>query len=300
MKLSDYHTFAAVAASESISGAATRLGIPKSTVSRRIRRLEDALGVELLRRSARSVSLTQLGDALYRRIRSALTELEDAKEALVGAGEEPSGVLRLTTTPSFGQSREVIECIAAYGVRHPKVTVDLSLTKRVVHLVEEGFDVGLRLHPVGVVPGSSLLMSRHLLTFNWAIYASPTYLAEAPPIRSPEDLTAHRLALHSLVGVQDDTWCYNGVPLSRPLSFPAPRWKVDDSSALERLALSGAGLVILETMTAEPWVAQGALKRVLAGYTGEAGAASLVWPASRHLAPRVRAFIDHAVKHLAS
>ena len=106
------------------------------------------------------------------------------------------------------------------------------------------------------------------------------------------------MALHGLVEVHEEPWTYKGEHLSERLSFPEPRWKIDDSSALERLALSGAGLVVLETMTAEPWVAQGALKRVLPDYAGQAGAASIVWPVSRHLAPRVRAFIDHALTHL--
>ncbi|MBD90112.1 MAG: hypothetical protein CL940_07230 [Deltaproteobacteria bacterium] len=299
MNLTDLHTFAMVGLSGSISGAAKRMSLPKSTVSRRVRRLEDSLGTELLRRSARAISLTQAGEALYQRTRPALLELENAEQAILQADSEPSGALRITTTPSFGQSREVIQCVRDFGVQYPKTSVDMVLTMRVVNLVEEGFDVGFRLHPTGELPGSALLMSRRLLNFKWAIYASPQYLSEMGEPSSPHELRGHRIALHSMVERIEAQWRRNGQAISPPLRFPAARWLVDDSSALERLALAGAGLVVLETMTGEPWVARGELVRVLPEYDKQAGTASLVWPASRHLAPRVRAFIDHAVLHLA-
>ncbi len=300
MNLSDLHTFSLVGATGTISGAAQRLGVPKSTVSRRVRRLEDALGTELLRRTARSVTLTKAGEALLRRTQPALQELENAKQALLQSDTEPSGTLRLTTTPSFGQSHEVIACVREFGVTYPKIRVDMVLTMRVVNLIEEGFDVGLLLHPTGELPGSALLMSRHLLNFRWGIYGSPDYLSQMGAPESVEELEDHRMAIHPVVDrAAKQPWHRKGQPTSDQLGFDGARWLVDDSVALERLALAGAGLVVLETMAADPLVTKGELIRVLPEYERQSGTASLVWPASRHLAPRVRAFIQCAVEHFA-
>jgi DNA-binding transcriptional LysR family regulator len=155
--------------------------------------------------------------------------------------------------------------------------------------------VGLRMH-TGELPGSPTLMSRRLLHFERAIYASPEYIEEMGVPVTPEDLTKHRIAAHSIVDVRGVQWDHNGKPLGKRKTLPTPRWLVNDLTTLERFALSGAGLALLSTIEEEGWVARGELVRVLPEYGQQAATASLIWPASRHLAPRVRAFIDHAVE----
>jgi DNA-binding transcriptional LysR family regulator len=296
MNLTDLHTFSLVAETGTISAAAQRLGVPKSTVSRRVRRLEDSLGCELLRRSPRAVSLTEHGRALHQRSAPSLQELQEAIDALLYADTEPTGTLRVTTVPGFGQSHQFVRCIRDYALKYPKTTIELELTTRLVNLVEEGFDVGLRLHTTGALPGSPAMMSRRLLHFERAMYASPEYIAEMGAPSTLGELAGHRIAAHSIVDVRGGQWNRNGKPYGKSQALPTPRWLINDSAALERFALSGAGLALLPTFEGEGWAARGALVRVLPEYGQQGATASLVWPASRHLAPRVRAFIDHAVE----
>ena len=115
---------------------------------------------------------------------------------------------------------------------------------------------------------------------------------------TPEDLPRHRIAAHSIVDVRDVQWNHNGTPLGTKSTRPSPRWLINDTAALERFALSGAGLALLPTPTGADLAGRGQLVRVLPGYEQQGATASLIWPASRHLAPRVRAFIDHAVETL--
>ena len=295
MNLTDLQTFSLVAETGTISAAAQRLGVPKSTVSRRVRRLEDALGHELLRRSPRAVALTEHGKVLHQRSAPALQELQAAADALAHADTEPTGTLRVTTVPGFGHSHQFVHCVRDYGLKYPKTTINLELTTRLVNLVDEGFDVGLRLH-IGQLPASPTLMSRRLLRFGRAMYASPDYIEGMGMPATLDDLAKHRIAANAIVDVRGVQWNHNGKPLSKPKALPTPRWLINDPAALERFALSGAGLTFLSTIEGESLAAQGELIRVLPDYEFEGATASLIWPASRHLAPRVRAFIDHAVE----
>lgn len=287
-----------VAETEKISAAAKQLGVPKSTVSRRVRRLEDALGHELLRRGPRKVALTEHDRVLHARTRPALRDLDVAVEMLADAQSDPVGTLRVTTTSSFGQSWAFLACVTSFGIAHPRVTTELELTNRIVDLVEENVDVALRLHG-GTLPGNASLMSRRLARFTRAMYASPDYLAANGTPHILDDLVTHRIAAHGIVDVRGIRWHHHGAMVDEPYHLPSPRWMVSDASALERLAVSGAGLAILPQMTGDALVASGSLLRVLPDHEQREGIASLVWPASRHLAPRVRAFIDHAVAHFA-
>jgi DNA-binding transcriptional LysR family regulator len=297
MNLTNLHTFSLVAETGTISAAADRLRVPKSTVSRRVRRLEDALGYELLRRSPRAVTLTDHGKVLHQRTASSLREIQDAEDALRQSDTEPSGILRITTTPGFGQNREVVRCIKDFGIRYQKVIIDVELSNRLVNLIDDGFDIGLRLH-TGALPGNARMMSRHLLDFRWAMYGSPAYLEEMGSVEDIGDLKGHRMALHSRVDFRNQPWQRGRDALPVMVPCPEPRWRIDDISMLQEMALAGAGLVVLETVIGDPWVHQGKLVRVLPELSQQAGKASMIWPASRHLAPRVRAFIDHAVDYL--
>lgn len=297
MNLTDLETFSLVAETGTISAAAERLGVPKSTVSRRVRRLEDALGHELLRRSPRSVTLTDHGRSLHDRSAHALHELRAAADALGNVDAEPTGTLRITTVPGFGHSDPFLRCIQTYGLKYPKTRIELELTTRLVNLIEEGFDIGVRLH-IGQLQGSATLMSRRLRRFGRAMYASPAYIAEMGEPSTPADLTEHRIAAHSIVDVRKVQWNLHGKPLGEARALPNPRWLMNDSAALERFALSGGGMALLSTFEAARLVARGELIRMLPHYEQEGAFASLIWPSSRHLAPRVRAFIDHAVESL--
>ena len=295
MNLNDLQTFVWVAQSGTLSGAAKRLGIPKSTVSRRIQRLEDAIGHELLRRTPRSVVLTEQGKALYLRSAPPLRELQDTAEAISHVDTEPTGILRITTVPGFGHSHFFVQCIQNYILKYPKTTVDIELTTRLVDMIDEGFDVAIRMHQ-NEVPGSASLMSRKLLRLSRAMYATETYIREKGEPQILADLTNHRLVAHAIVDRRPIQWHLNGKPIENAMDYPNPRLLVNDSTALERFALAGAGIAILDKLEGEMLAKDAKLIRVLPGYEQLGASASLVWPTSRHMAPRVRAFIQHAVE----
>ena len=298
INVSDLETFGLVADTGSISGAAKRLSVPKSTVSRRTRRLEDALGHELLRRSARSVVLTKHGKVLHERTAGSLRQLQDAARAIGQANDEPAGTFRLSTVPGLGYSQRFIACLRDYSLRYPKPSPMLS-------------------SPPGCCNGSKkVLISKCACTqasfrerstsclggyFRWgAFYASPGYIKEMGTPNTLDELSQHRLAAHSIVEVRNLAWTRNGAALKFQQSLPKPRWLVNDSAALERFALSGAGLALLMTLEGDVWAERGELVRMLRDTQQREAFASLVWPASRHLAPRVRAFIAHAVAAFAA
>jgi len=295
MNLSDLQTFSLVAHFGTMSRAAKQLKVPKSTVSRRIQRLEDALDVELFKRSARAVTLTDHGVALHQRTASALNELLEASHAVKDRDTEPSGTLRITTTPGYGQSAEVVKCLTSFGLRYPKIFVDLELTERVVNLVEEQFDVAFRLYTHDL-PGTANLMSRYLTNFRHGLFASPTYLKERGTPQHMHDFEDHRMASLSLLNLHESIWHCHGVAQEKIPTFPTPKWRTNNPISLQSFGLEGAGLVILETLQAQPLVERKQLVRVLPEYDILRGKSALVWPESRHLAPRVRAFIEHAVQ----
>lgn len=298
MNLTGLHAFCLVAETGTISAAATRLGVPKSTVSRRVSRLEDALGLELLRRSPRAVSLTEHGAVLHQRSAASIRELQEATRAVASSDREPSGHLRLTTVPGFGHEHGFVRCVRDFGLKYPKITTHLELTTRLVDLIEEDFDIGIRLH-AGDLPGSATLMSRRLVQMERGLYASRAYIAEMGLPVSPGDLADHRLVAHAIVDAGGHHLIRHEGLGGETAPLPAPRWLINDSTALERFALSGAGLALLSTIEGERSSARGDLVRVLPEYKHRGAIASLIWPASRHLAPRVRAFIDHAVEAFA-
>ena len=180
MDLNDLASFVRVVELGTISAAATAQGVPKSTITRRVARLESELGVELLRRSARSFTVTEDGRLLHRRSAAAVRELMDAEQALAAASETPNGRL-VITAPDFGRSEAFAELIVEYRARCPDVTVEVRLENRVVDLIHEGVDVGIRTHRHDI-PGTGQLMTRTFDMPAARLYASPDYVGRRTPI----------------------------------------------------------------------------------------------------------------------
>lgn len=291
MDLNDLYTFALVARHGTISGAAASLKVPKSTVSRRVRRLEDTLGVELLRRTPRSVSLTPDGIALHKRAAPALHDLKQSSDALAKHQVEPSGHLRITTVPDFGQTPSFVAMIESYGLTYPKVSVETQFSYRRVNLVEEGFDVAFRLHPAPIQPDENL-MSRHVATVRGGFYVSPKYGEKHGLPASLADLKDHHCAMSTAYPSQPYMERLLG---GAPGAF-SPKWTSNDFAVLAQIAMSGSCVVVLTTFIGERLVEEGKLIRIFPDCTLPEGAVSLIWPASRHLTPRVQTFVDHAVR----
>ncbi|MCK6506123.1 LysR family transcriptional regulator [Myxococcota bacterium] len=295
MNLTDLASFVRVVELGTLAAAARAEGVPKSTLSRRIARLEQDLGVALVRRSARAFALTEDGRLLFERAGGPLRELARVGQALVEADQVPRGRLVLTAPHDLGASGEIVSLVVELRRLHPEVQVELRLEDRVVDLVTEGVDVAIRAH-AGEVPGSGELMVRALGQGRLGVFASPAWVAahgapQRPHVLLSADLILHRAALGRQVELQGP-----GGPVALDPSRAVVL--VNDFRAVRDLLLAGLGVGLLPLRTPGQGRVDPGLVRLLPDWSAVGGRVSLVWPASRHLAPRVRAFLDLATQRL--
>ena len=292
MTLDDLRTFVRVAEVGTFSEVARRQGVPKSTVSRRVARLEDSLGVELIRRAPRSFRLTADGQALYERSKPALTELVDLVRHVSERGGEPRGKLVITAAPDLGTTSPVLDLLARYSRHYPGVVVEVRLLDRMVDLPTEGVDIAIRAHG-GAIPGAASLMSRNVGRLSSRLYASSSYLDQHGRPDSPSALGEHFFVAHSSLvrrtftmthasGATYDLQPSNVVAHGNSMTF------------VRGLAERGLGMVLLPDVFGFSSVQRGVLQPVLADWSAQTGQMTLVWPSSRHLAPAVRGFVELA------
>ena len=184
----DLLVFARVVAEGSLTAAADKLGLPKSTVSRRLSRLEELLGERLLLRTTRRLNITEFGAALLDHARQLESEVEAVAALAESRQARPSGRLRVSMPSDFANLL-LTDMLAAFAALHPAVTLELDLSPRRVDLLGENFDLAIRL---GDLPDDALLAARRLAVFPWGLYAAPAYLAEHGEPRAPDDLHRHR------------------------------------------------------------------------------------------------------------
>lgn len=276
--------FRAVAEQTSFSKAAKRLGVAKGTVSRAIARLEDIVGAELLHRSTHSVALSTAGTALYERTAHHVAALDQAVKGLPERAEEPSGDLRVTAPTDFGAIL-LPDIVSQFARRYPHVRFDLRLTNARVDLVAEGFDLAIRAG-AGKLKDSTLTV-RRLGTGRGEFYAAPSYLARRGTPKHPGDpshdwvLHPHMLALLK-------------IPRERV------RFVCDDFFAVRGILSDGAGVGVLPTFVADPWVRDGTLVPTeIPGFRSFAGGyLALLYPSSGQVPRKVAAFRDFLVERL--
>ncbi|MBS0543487.1 MAG: LysR family transcriptional regulator [Proteobacteria bacterium] len=283
----DLLIFARVADAGSFSRAADRLGLPKSTVSRRIALLEERLGERLMLRTTRRLTLTEFGQHLLEHARQVASEV-DAVQALAEHRQaRPSGRLRVSMPSDFANLL-LTDMLAAFVAMHPEVSLELDLSPRRVDLVGENFDVALRM---GALPDDALLAARKIAVFPHGLYAAPSYLAEHGEPAAPEDLGEHQ-ALR-LLG-------RNGDPIPWILECGTQRWEgvppgratANSPELLIRLARAGAGIAAVPEFAASPRVRRGELRRVLPDWCLPSHTAWAVFPGRRLMPAKTRAFID--------
>jgi len=292
LNLIDLSTFCRVAAAGSLTRAAADLGVPKSTVSRRVARLEDELGLALLTRTGRSVALTDVGRRLYKRTEPSLREIRDVERELVDAFDEPAGTLRVTAPNDIGGTPWFVHMLTSYRARFPEVVIEVELSNRMVDLVAEGVDVGLR---AGSAGSSSTLVSRALLRIEGGLYASPSYLERRGVPREPTDLSHHACVTHSAIS-RNGRWTLLHEDGHQCEPVIGVVLSANDFNIVNQGIQDGAGIGFVPRFAAQPLLDSGELVRVLPQWRTPGGSLYLIWPASRHLAPRVRAFVDHAVE----
>jgi DNA-binding transcriptional LysR family regulator len=289
MDLNLLTVFEAVARTASFSAASRELRIPKSSASRAVARLEDALGVQLLFRTTRQVSLSESGTALYDRITPLLASVRAALGELPEREEAPSGTLRVTAPVDLGVLF-LAEVMARYAARYPAVSLDVHLTGRVVDLVKEGFDLALRV--AARLEDSSLVVRRAAPIF-FQLFASPIYLARRGTPRGEAELAEH------------DWVAFRGGPQALRVAGPRPaaeggrtRIVCDDLLFVRDAVRAGAGIGLLPTFIAEGDVVAGRLVRVLPRFERPAGHLHVVTPAAKHVPRKVTAFRDLVLEML--
>jgi DNA-binding transcriptional LysR family regulator len=294
MGLEDIGTFVQAAERGSLTAAARELKVPKSTVSRRIARLERELGQELIRRSSRTFRLTEAGEALYRQSAPAIRDLAEATRAVSEAGSEPHGDLRVTAPIDLGSAPRFAALLVAFSSAWPKVRLVVDLTDRYVDLVAEGYDLAFRIHSHALEDRSSL-KTRRVGPFGGGLYASPRYLDRAGRPSRPSDLVGHQIVGFVPIGPSMTLTHEDG---TRETVAFEPTLLTNDMSFVPAALEAEAGIGGLASFIARSAVERGALERVLPEWGMITATLSLVWPASRQTSPRLRAFLDYTAEQL--
>jgi DNA-binding transcriptional LysR family regulator len=291
--LEDVAVFVAVAEQGSFTKAAKEMGLPPTTVSRRVRELEGRLGVRLLHRTTRSLALTDQGERYFAACRNGLAAINEADRAAQEAQSEPSGVIRISAPVNFGASI-FAEGVTEFLVRYPRVKAELILTDERVDLVRMRIDAALR---TGNLPDSNFV-ARKLSTTRRIFCASPGYLERKGVPATPEDLRHHDCVLRgeSTEGV---AWVFKG-PNGEQSIPVGGRVSVNVMSVVLEAALAGLGIAQVPEGLVETDVRAGRLVPVLDSFATEETGLYIVLPSNRHLSAAVRAFADHVVEWAAS
>lgn len=284
---SELATFARVVEAKSISLAARELGVPRPTVGRRLARLEERLGVRLLRRSTRKMALTEAGALFYQRARSALASVVEARDAVQRADGAVRGLLRVSA-PTL-QGWQFGELVASFLAHNPEVRLELESTTRHVDLLAGGFDVAIRAS-TDLAPG---LVARALGKTRLVAVASPEYLASAPAVRTVADLARHKC----IVGYDRGEHPATHWPLvdGGRVRVEA-RFASNDIAVMRECAVRGAGVAMLPEAAIVAELESGALVPLLERKVGAIAVIAAVYAERAFVAPAVRAFIDAVVE----
>jgi DNA-binding transcriptional LysR family regulator len=289
-RFEDLQAFVAVVEAGTFTAAAERLNSAKSAVSRRVSALEERLGVQLLRRTTRTLNLTETGQSFYEHSARILADLEEAESAVQQEHSELRGSLRVALPMSFGV-RHMCKPIAAFSKIHPRIRFDLDLNDRRVDLLEEGVDVPIR---IGHLQDSSLI-ARKLFDVNAVICASPHYLKTHGEPQTPYELREHDCLVYSNL-VDPCQWEWRDESGNRHSVEVNEVMRASSGDFLTNAAAHGLGIVMQPTFIASEAIRRGNLVPILDELTWPLAAAYAVYPPTRHLSYRVRAFIDFLVE----
>ncbi|WP_206208408.1 LysR family transcriptional regulator [Vibrio sp. H11] len=277
--------FVAVIECGNFSLAAERLGITKSAVSKRITQLEDELGLRLLNRTTRKLSLTEAGERYYYHVSQAMTHARQGSDAVSELQGEPRGKLKITAPMSFGVLH-IAPVISEFLERYPYVEVDLQLEDQMVDLIQGGFDLAIR---IGHLPTSNLIAKR-LVRCRSILCSSPGYLQLHQPPQKPQDLIHHNCLVYSYFrGGSEWTFSQNGADFK---VIPKGNLTVNNSEAIRRALLDGLGIGQLPTFLVSKDIIAGRLKPVMQEFSLPEHAIYAVFPERKHLPLKVRAFMD--------
>lgn len=293
--LNDIQVFMAVVDAGSFIAGGHAMGLSRSAAGKAITRLEERLGTRLLNRTTRALSLTDEGREFYQRGLQILASVDDAEASVAGTKSTARGVLRLTVPAAFGRLL-LLPLLAKYLAAWPDVQVEMSFSDRLADLVDEGFDLAVRM---GVTAPDTRLVSRVVAKYQTVLCASPTYLAKHGEPRDVDALAGHDCLLFSSRN-QKQSWRLRDDQGIWVKAMGRSRLRLDNGEAIRDAALSGLGIAYLPDFLVNEELATGRLKQVLTGVEGEEVRIVTLYPNKRLLEPRVRRFIELMVEELGS
>lgn len=284
-------TFVAVATKGGLSPAASAEGVAPAIIGRRIDALEARLGVKLLVRTTRKVTLTYEGAAFLEDCQRVLRDFHEAEASVSAGGIKASGHLRVTAPAGFGR-RHVAPLVPSFIDAHPEVSVSLDLSDRLTDIINEGIDIAVR---IGQLDDSSLI-GVTLANNRRVVVASPAYLARSAPINHPRDLQHHQCLTFGNSGSQARGWLFTVDGQVQPMRLHGAM-ECNDGAVLLDWALSGFGLAWRSQWEVSHELAAGRLSEVLPQFRAPDNAIHAVFPQRKHMPLRVRLFIEHLKRH---
>lgn len=305
MDLEHLRSFTKVVRFGSLTKAATSLGVPKSTVSRRLADLESQLGVRLVQRTTRRLSVTEAGYRLFEQAEQHILELEAATRAIADYDGELRGTLRVTTPADMGRIN-MVPIVQSFLVRHPQVRIVVLATNRRVDLVAEGVDLALRAGPLA----PSTLIARRLAAGEFQLFASEEYLERRGTPAHVNDLLSHECLVfsedqpHQKWQLRSNPSGAGGLSTSGASAKSVTlqvsgRFAATDFEALTRACVHGMGIALLPSQVANKGASDTGLRRVLPTWRGPDSILHAVYPATAQVSPTLKAFVDHAAIEVA-
>jgi DNA-binding transcriptional LysR family regulator len=291
-KFQEMKVFAAVVEAGSFTGAAEGLDMSKAAVSRYVAELEERLGVRLLHRTTRKLSPSAEGEIFYARCRELLGNLDEAEAEISSRAGEASGLLKVNVPVTFG-ILHLAPLWPAFLARHPRLDLDITLSDRVVDLVEEGFELAVR---IARLPASSLI-SRKLAATRLVLCASPDYLERRGTPARPGELLQHDVISYSLFAT-GETWHFSG-PDGELAVKVAPRVRTNSGDTCRAAALQHQGIILQPTFLVGADLAQGTLREIMPAYRSVELGIYAVYPSRKFVSPKVRLLIDFLVEAFA-
>lgn len=288
-RMTSIATFVKIAEAGGFAAAARRLGVSPSTVTTQIQDLEDRLGVRLLNRSTRKVSLTEIGKAYYERCMQVLADMDEADGAVRAMQSKPRGTLHLNVSLSIPVLLAPV--VAEFTSLYPDVNVSLVMSDRMVDLVEEGIDLAITTQPM---PNSNLIM-RRIGSFRLLVCGSPDYFAQHGVPRTPNDLTGHNCMKYTFASWGNE-WRFKSPEGERAIHV-AGNMEANSVNALKYAAALGQGLILAPEFLVADEIKTGKLVAVLTEFAAPELPIHAVYPHRQHLSTNVRSFLDLLAKH---
>lgn len=289
--MDERQVFITVVEAGGFSAAAKRLDTTPAAVSRRIKALEDRLGVRLLQRTTRKVRLSEAGERYFRDVSRLMEELQEVEQALGEASRRPSGALRIVAPMSFGQ-RRLAPLVAGFALAHPDIHLSLVLEDAETDIIAEGIDLAIRI----AYPSDSSLIARTIAQVPRYFCAAPAYLERRGAPERPEDLLGHD-CLHYNVISEREEWGFSGDDGDKTLMIKGV-FCSNNGEVLAEAAAQGLGIAFLPDFIVAKALQEGRLVRILEGFERSPLTLSAVYPSRRHVPAKTRLFVDYMVKHL--